>query len=152
VLQPLRDFADDRLAGIRTNGKQRLVSLALALLVEALLVLVVLSLGWSDPQPKPPGTNLVSVDVKAAPDPSPEPEKPEFSRSSPPLQKPKVTPPLPPPARPGSVHEILARQVIPSGSVRRPTASRSMPPPGIANLVTASSAAIFRPPTGRAGR
>ncbi len=100
------------MAGIRANGKQRLVSLALALLVEALLVLVVLSLGWSDPQPKPPGTNLVSVDVKAAPDPSPEPEKREFSRSSPPLQKPKVTPPVPA-ISPVETPAPLARAIIP---------------------------------------
>jgi protein TonB len=91
----LRDSRDDHLAGIRVNGRQRLVSLVLALLVEALLVLVVLSLGWPQGEPKRSGTNLVSVDVRAVPDPSPEPEKPEFSRSSPPLQKPRVTPPVP---------------------------------------------------------
>ena len=84
--QSLRVSRDDHLAGIRVNGRQRLVSLVLALLVEALLVLVVLSLGWPQGEPKRSGTNLVSVDVRAAPDPSPEPEKPEFSRSSPPWQ------------------------------------------------------------------
>jgi periplasmic protein TonB len=109
LLQQSREPEGTRLERLRARYGQRLVSLVLALLAEAVLVLAVLSLGLADQQPKPPGTRLVSVDV--APDKKPESVKPDPERASKPLQQPKLTPP---PLKPAEQRAApLAPKIIP---------------------------------------
>jgi protein TonB len=67
-----------------------LTAVALALLVEALLVLAVLSLGLaSKPKPKPVAPNLVSVDIRSAKEETPEAAKAETGEVRQTIQQPR---------------------------------------------------------------
>jgi protein TonB len=71
-------------------ASQRLTAVALALLVEALLVLAVLSLGLgSKPTPKPVAPNLVSVDIRSAKEETPETAKPKTGEVRQTIQQPR---------------------------------------------------------------
>lgn len=103
MLSFLRDQFEDALMELRTNSRQRLIGLILALLAEACLVLVVLSLGWSDHEPPRPEARLVSVAMESAAEkPAPkadDPAKPAASRE---------TPQKPPPGSPQAVNPVPA--------------------------------------------
>lgn len=87
-------------AYLRAQGRQRLIALALALLVEALLILAILSLGLVAPPKRPGLPALTSVDIKVTPDPVPEQTKPQPARAVRPLQQVQATPPVPVPDTP----------------------------------------------------
>jgi periplasmic protein TonB len=108
LLQFLRDLYDDTLTELRTNPRQRLIGLVLALLIEAGLVLVVLSLGWSDSDPPQPAARMVSVAIETEQAKAPEakaedPAKPAAARETPqktPPGTPTAVNPVPAPPAP----------------------------------------------------
>jgi protein TonB len=96
LISLFRQFPADGLARLRPRASQRAVAVALALLVEALLMLAILSLGLVDQTPpkRPPG--LVSVDITAPP--QAEQAQPEAARKTSPLQQARDVPPVPVPS------------------------------------------------------
>lgn len=102
------------LARLRERYGERAPSLALTLLVEAVLILAVLSIGLAPDQPKTkPGTRLVSVAIRPADDDKPQTEKaapaktaqarvqptaqPKAAEVVTPVATPQVAPAVPPP-------------------------------------------------------
>ena len=104
LLQYLRDQLDVSMTQLRTDPRQRLIALVLALLIEAGLVLVVLSLGLSDGAPPKPTVPMVSVAIEAEPAKTPAPKtddpvKPAAARK---------TPQKPPPGAPTATNPVPA--------------------------------------------
>ncbi|WP_296676996.1 hypothetical protein [Novosphingobium sp.] len=111
----LPELTTPLLARLRSRYGQRIPSLVLTLLVEAVLILAVLSLGLAPDQPKTkPGTPLVSIAIRPADDDKPKTEKAAPAKTAParttsrvqpkqanvvtPAPTPLVAPAVPPPA------------------------------------------------------
>lgn len=96
--QPLPIFADSLTERVRTRFGRRAVGIALALLVEGLLLLMLLTLAPQTPPPKEVKMTTVSLDAvseEAKEPPAPAPPEPSAPASKPTEQPPVPQPPVP---------------------------------------------------------
>ena len=100
MLKPLRPFAALDRDRLRAKAGERLTGVALALLVEGLLLLALLSLDFSDHPVKKPGAALVSVTLEPDVQPEPDRAKPKAAPSMQSLAQPRPVPDQPVPVTP----------------------------------------------------
>lgn len=113
MLSFLLDQSDDARTHQRTDPRQRLIAVVLALLIEAGLVLVVLSLGWTEQEPPKPTARMVSVAIEAERAAKADDTAKSAAARETPQKTPLGTPnaPSPAPAPPALVTPI--QQIIP---------------------------------------
>lgn len=140
MLTSTRAIAGHYLDRLRARLGQRAAGIALALLVEALLVLVVLSMGLVEQRAKPTDSTLVSVTTRQPPQKAPEPPKPAPSSAAKPLQQPrepqpapKIAEPVPAPSMPAII-PISRASMAALDISRLPSQLPAAPAPGRAMM------------------